>query len=177
MSNFFSSLVLAFLLFVASFDATNKIVSISELCKQTKNPLFCSTLLNSSPGEKDLVSLGQFTIDVVRADVTNAITLLKSLVEISSRDPKAKAHYENCLKFFGEGAIDDIDDTQQALQMRDYLAMGVHASSLLDRVGNCVSGAPGEPVFHDPSLIPKFCDVIEQVTSIILVISKDLRGA
>ncbi|XP_057423673.1 pectinesterase inhibitor 1-like [Lotus japonicus] len=175
----FSSLVLGFLLFVASSHAANKVVGVGELCKQTKNPSFCLGLLNSNPGGKDLVSLGQYTIDVVRANATNTITLLKSLVAKSGRDPKANAHYKKCLEHFesDEGVLGDIQDTQEALKSGDYLGVNVHASALLDEVDDCISGeSPGESPFPDRSLLPKYGGVMQQITSIILVISKYLAA-
>ncbi|XP_057450732.1 pectinesterase inhibitor 2-like [Lotus japonicus] len=177
-SSVLSSLVLAFILFVASSDATNKIVDISEICKTTVTPSFCSALLNSSPGGKDLVSLSQYIIDVDRANVTNTITLLKSLIP-KSKDPKLTAHYKDCLDIYGEeGALGDVDDIQRAFKMKDYLGMNIHASALFDRGEDCISGEfPGQPGVHDPSLLPKYAFVVKQVTSIILVLSNDLRGA
>ncbi|XP_057444556.1 pectinesterase inhibitor-like [Lotus japonicus] len=181
MSKVFSFLVLAFLLFVAS-DATNKIVNISEICKKTTNPPLCLDAFNSSTIGKDLVSLSQVSIETVRALLLGVVFELKTYVPVSPVGPKAKAHYKKCLELFGEeGALSDIYDSEQALKMKDYLDMVVHANAVSDRIRVCVSGlSPGEPLFPIPDLLPGYSQSLEAIKlmiSIIHIISNDLmRG-
>ncbi|KAJ1397029.1 Invertase/pectin methylesterase inhibitor domain superfamily [Sesbania bispinosa] len=66
----FSPIVLVFLLFVASSSYARRVVEVNAICRQTQNPSFCSSLLNSNPGGTELISLAQYTIGVVRANVT-----------------------------------------------------------------------------------------------------------
>ncbi|XP_057444331.1 uncharacterized protein LOC130736526 [Lotus japonicus] len=110
--------------------------------------------------------------------MTNTITLVKPLIA-KSGDPKAKAHYNDCLENFDyeDGAIGDIDDTQQDLKKGDYASMSFAASAFLHKVDDCISGENLGERFPDPSPLPKYGGVMEDVISIILVISNKLRGA
>ncbi|KAK7290997.1 hypothetical protein RIF29_05826 [Crotalaria pallida] len=177
-----SCLVLMFLLFASSSSyASNKVVDVSTICKETENPSFCLNILNSKPGGAkgaDLVTLAQYTIDVVRGNVTNSISLIKSLIEQSGKDPKAKAHYEECLVHFSEeeGALGDINQTQELLKKGDYVGVNSAASAVTTDVQDCISGEdPDDPTYPDKSKLLEYADIIEQVVSIILVISNYLR--
>ena len=170
-----SAVVLVFLLFDASSYAT-KVVEVNTICNRTTNPSFCSNILNSRPGGAigaDLVTLAQYTIDVVRANVTNTINLIKSLIANAS-DPKAKDHYQICLTYFGyeEGALGEVDYTEQMLKERDFQGVDVAAAGVISCVEDCISGdSPSDPPYHDPSLLPKYADFVEKVADIICVIS------
>ncbi|XP_057433511.1 pectinesterase inhibitor-like [Lotus japonicus] len=182
-SKYFPSLLLllAFLLFVASSGAT-KVVEVGEICKKSTNPSFCLAVLNSNPGGKDLISLAQYTIDIDRANLTNTITLIKSLIANSSGDPKANAHYKNCLSYFvvDGGAFGAIEATQQYLNKRDYVGVNMRATDVHYFVDYCISGddspGPNPPPFPDTSLLPKYAQVIQDITEIILIISNLLEG-
>ncbi|KAJ1397025.1 Pectinesterase inhibitor domain [Sesbania bispinosa] len=170
----FSPLVLVFLLLVISSSYEAKVVEVNVICKQTRNPSFCSSLLNSKPGGADLVSLAQYTIDVVHSNVTNTITLIKSLIAQSANDSKASAHYKQCLEFFSsdEGALSSVEDTEERLKAGDYDGVNLGAAAVSTYVDDCVSGeGPSDPPYPDRSLLPKYADVIDQVVQIILIIS------
>ncbi|KAJ1397027.1 Pectinesterase inhibitor domain [Sesbania bispinosa] len=174
----FSPFVLVFLLFVASSSYEAKVVEVNVICKETQNPSFCSSLLNSRPcgTGADLVSLAQYTIDVVRSNVTNSITLIKSLIAQSANDSKASAHYKLCLEFFSSDAcaLGSVEDTEKRLKEGDYQGVNLGASAVWTSVDSCISGdapSPSEPPYPDHSLLPKYASVIEQVVQIILSIS------
>ena len=174
-----SFLMLIFLSFGASSYAT-KVVKVDALCKQTKNPSFCSNILNSYPGGAagvDLVTLAKYTIKVARANITNTINLIKHLIAQSASDSTAKNHYESCLLHFNydEGALGDIEYTEQMLNTGDYEGVNVAAAAVTTDVDNCVSGeSPSDPPYQDPSLLPQYAGVVEQVVAIIIVISNYL---
>jgi pectinesterase inhibitor-like protein len=173
----FSFLPVVFLLCVASSYATN-IVDVQAICKKAKNPSFCLNLLNSKPGGAggDLVSLASYTLGVVRADVSNTITLLTKLIEQSGSDPKKQDYYKNCLSNFGmdEGALGEVTEAQQLLKDFDYNGVNVHMSSVMTYVDDCLSG-DSSPI-KDTSLLPKYADVVDQVAQIILIISNMLQS-
>ncbi|KAK7393663.1 hypothetical protein VNO78_22224 [Psophocarpus tetragonolobus] len=168
-----SSLVFVFLLFATTSYAI-PVGEVNTICKQAKDPSFCSTLLNSNPNA-NLVGLTQYTIDIVRANVTNTIKLIDTLIA-QSTDPKSKKHYKLCLGNFGsEGALGDLDYTQELLKKGDYQGVNLAASSIVDNIEDCVSGdAPSIPPFHDPSKLPKYTTITKSVVSVILVLSKNL---
>ncbi|KAK7258744.1 hypothetical protein RIF29_24328 [Crotalaria pallida] len=177
--SFISSLVLVLLLFVVFSHAT-KVVEVPVICNQTENPPFCTNFLNSIPGGatgKDLVSIAQYTIDVVRENITNSIKLIKSLISQNASDPKKKKHYQLCLDIFEETARDDLEETQESLKMRNYFDLNTAAGAIAFSVDLCITNAsmtPGDPPYQDSSLLPKYADVIEKVIDITLVISNIL---
>ncbi|KAL5080623.1 hypothetical protein RYX36_009044, partial [Vicia faba] len=75
-----------------------KIVPVNMICERVKNPSFCSNLLYSKSGA-DLITLAQYTIDVVRANMTNTVNLINTLIA-SSHSLNALSHYKLCLKVF-----------------------------------------------------------------------------
>ena len=170
-----SSLVLVLILFDASSYAT-KVVEVNTICNRTTNPSFCSNILNSRPGGAigaELVTLAQYTIDVVRANVTNTINLIKSLIANAS-DPNAKDHYNTCLTHFSynEGALGEVEYTAQMLKTRDCQGVNVAAAGIASNVEYCISGdSPSDPPYYDPSVLPRYANFVEQAAEIICVIS------
>ncbi|KAK7290996.1 hypothetical protein RIF29_05825 [Crotalaria pallida] len=182
-SSLISFLVLTIsLTFAASSHASNNaVMDVNIICKQTQNPSLCSNILNSKPGGAkgaDLITLAQYTIDIVRGNLTNTISLIKTLIAQSGKDPKAKAHYEECLVHFGEeeGALGDINQTQELLKKGDYVGVNSAASAVISDVEDCISGEdPDDPAYPDKSKLPQYADVVSKVADIILVISKYLK--
>jgi hypothetical protein len=74
----YSSFLLVFFLCASSSYAA-KVVPVNVICQKAKNPSFCSNLLNSKSGA-DLITLAQYTIDVVRVDMTNTVKLINTLI-------------------------------------------------------------------------------------------------
>ncbi|XP_020225539.1 pectinesterase inhibitor 1 [Cajanus cajan] len=171
----FSSLVLVFILFFPSTSYAIPVSKVNAICKQTKNPSFCFTLLNSHPNA-NLVTLTQYTINIARANVTNTIILIKQLIAHSAKDPKGRSHYTSCLEHFGsEGALGDVEYTQELLKKRDYAGVNTAASAILTDVDDCISGeSPSDPRYHDPSKLPQYAAVLGLVVEIILVLSNFL---
>nr|XP_027187170.1 pectinesterase inhibitor 1-like [Cicer arietinum] len=173
----FSFIALVFLLCVTSSYGA-KIADIGTICKKATNPSFCINLLKSKPGgaTQDLVSLTQYTINVVSTDIKNTINLIKKLSGQSS-DPKAKTHYKNCLSNFGadEGALGEVSEAQQLLKSGDYNGVNLRASAIMTDVDDCISGdSPGTPSFQDRSNLPKVAGVVTQVSQVILILTNFL---
>ncbi|XP_020204840.1 pectinesterase inhibitor 1 [Cajanus cajan] len=167
-----SSLVLVFLLFVASSYAI-PVEKEKEICKQTKNPSFCFSLLNSQPNA-DLAGLIQFTIKTTRANVTNTINLTKTLIAKSASDPNATKHYKSCLDHFND-ALDNVDYTLELFKKGDYGGVGVAMSAVGTDVDDCLSGeSPSDPPYNDPSQLPQYGAVVELLAIITIIISKSL---
>lgn len=167
----FSFSAIVFLLCVASSCAA-QVVDVHTICKKTSNPSFCLSILNSS-SNKDLVNLEQYTIGVVRTKVTGTITLINTLIARSGSNPKATQHYKSCLLHFGnEGALGEVASVQQSFMKKDYFGVNTHATALMTQASNCESAS--DPSFHDPSMLPKYAQVVAQVAEIILTISNFL---
>lgn len=176
----FSSLVVVFLLCVASSYAV-KVVDVETICKNVTNPSFCSTLLNSKPdASRDLVSLAEYTLNVVRANVTNTLKLINKLIAQSGSNEVARYHYQVCLTNFGEriGALSTIAYIQQLLKEKYYQFAYDSAADIEGDVNNCLTGeSPSDPPYHDTSLLPKYANVIAQVGQIIVSILSYLMQA
>ncbi|XP_015972042.1 pectinesterase inhibitor 1-like [Arachis duranensis] len=176
-----SSLVaLLFLLFAQSSNATNKIVEVNKICNITINPSLCSKILNSKPGDTnhaDLITLANYTIGVVRSNVTNTISLIKFLIK-NSTNSDAKDHYQSCLTHFDEeGALHEVEYAEKMLKAKDYQGVNVAASGVKTAVDGCVFGdSPTDPVFPDHSSLPKYAEYVKQVADIITAISNYLMG-
>jgi len=164
----FSILVVMFLFCVASSYAA-KDVDVQDLCKQTKYPSFCLTLLKSKPGNVggDLVSLAKYSIDVLNTNASATVTLIKKLIAQSRGDPKKQGHYKDCLDHFGEdGILGDILEVRLLLKSSDYQGVNVHMSGVMTNVDDCLSGDS-----TDTSLLPKYANDVNQVADIILIIA------
>ncbi|XP_057451975.1 uncharacterized protein LOC130743763 [Lotus japonicus] len=180
-SKYFSILLLLLLVFVLSSHAA-KVVEVGKICKLSTNPSFCTALLNSNRGGKDLVSLTQYTIDVTCANLTNTVTLIKSLIAKSAHDPKTNDHYKTCLYYFeiDGGALDTMESTQQSLNKGDYNGVNLGAGAIPNFMDDCILGDDGPDPnlspFPDTSILPKYLDVIEKVAEVTLILTNLLLG-
>ncbi|KAE9599806.1 hypothetical protein Lal_00045655 [Lupinus albus] len=168
-----SSLVLVSIL-LATPSSASKFVDVNVLCAQTRDPSFCSRILNSKPGGAkgaDLVSLAQYTIGVARAKGTDTVKLINKLISTSGSDPKAKAHYSYCSRHFNNynGALKHINDIQVVLNKRDYYGVFKAATTVITDIYGCISGD-----YPDRSNLPQSANIFERVVDIILTISKFL---
>ncbi|MCI04156.1 pectinesterase inhibitor 2-like, partial [Trifolium medium] len=149
-------------------------VDVDNICKNVAdNPSFCLTLLKSKQGA-DLVTLGQFTIDVARINLTNTVNLIKKLISQSGSDHEAKDHYEYCLSRFGTegGALSRIVDGEQYLKNGDYFSFRVQVNSIIADYSSCITGGtPGEPPYPDKSVLPKYAEFILDVAEIMFAIT------
>ncbi|XP_019430492.1 PREDICTED: uncharacterized protein LOC109337868 [Lupinus angustifolius] len=139
-----SSLVLFFLLFVAPSSASN-FVDVKVICAQARDPILCSSVLNSKVvGAKGayLITFSQYTINVARVKATNTVNLINIMIAKSGSDPKAKEHYKICLTHFNkdEGAPNDIDYIEELLKKGDYFGVGTTASAIITDVDDCIIG-------------------------------------
>lgn len=75
----------------------------------------------------------------------------------------------------GGGAVDAIENTEQYLNKRDYLGVNMNAGEVYSHVDACRLGDdgpdPNRSPFHDTSLLPKYADVIYDVSDMICVLS------
>ncbi|XP_015971851.1 pectinesterase inhibitor 2-like [Arachis duranensis] len=180
-----SSIVLIFLLLDASSlsYAANRVVEVNVICKQTKDRMkdvpfrVCYNFLNSILGGakgKDLVTLVQYTIGVVRAKITNTIHFIDSLIANSRNNPSLKHHYERCLDHFGEeGALGSIDYSGELLKKGDYQGVDVAAGSVKTNIEDCVYGdSPSDdPPPPHPSSLPEHASNVEKLVDILIVIA------
>ncbi|TKY46392.1 Pectinesterase inhibitor 2 [Spatholobus suberectus] len=167
-----SSLVLVFLLFVASSNAI-PIEQVNAICNQTKSSSFCFALLNSKP-DANLVNLTQYTIHITHTNVINSIKLINSLIAQSANDTEAKTHYTSCLGHFKD-ALDHIDYSQELLENGDYQGVRVAAGATLGDIDDCISGeSPSDPTYPDHSMLPQYAAAIDLVAEITVIMSKSL---
>ncbi|KAL5057617.1 hypothetical protein RYX36_029221 [Vicia faba] len=159
-----SILAIVFLLCIASSNAA---VDIQAICQKAKNPTFCTNLLTPKAGG-DLSSLAQYTLDVTRTDVSNTVSLLKTLIGKSGVDPKLQTHYKECLDHFDEEqALGDVLEAIQLLKSLDYNGVSVHLSAVMTDVDECLSDESPP----DNSDLPKSAETVYQVSQISLIIS------
>lgn len=159
-----SILTIVILSYLASSNAA---VDVNAICQKAKNPSFCTDLLTPKAGG-DLDSLAQYILDVARTDVSNAVSLLKTLIGKSGVDPKLQTHYKNCLDHFGEEqALGDILEAIQLLKGLDYNGVNIHISAVMTNVNECLSDQSPP----DTSGLPKSADTVYQVSQIGLIIT------
>ncbi|XP_045791992.1 pectinesterase inhibitor 2-like [Trifolium pratense] len=162
-----SFILLVFLLCITSSYST-KIVQVDEICHKAKNPSFCSTLLNSKKGA-DLVSLAQYTIGVLRVNMTNTVKLINTLIAQSGNDVKALTHYKMCLKEFVNdgGALFVLGNVERVLKEGNYHLMSVGANDIMQDIRNCIY----DTSYHDTSSLPSYGEVALQIDQIIQIIA------
>ncbi|CAL0322699.1 unnamed protein product [Lupinus luteus] len=171
-----SSLVLLSLL-LATLSSASKVVDVNTICAQTRDPSFCSQILNSKHGGAngvDLVSLAQYTIGVARVKATNTVKLINTLIAKSGSDPRAKSHYSACLTHFNnnKGALKHLDNIQHTLKMRDYYGVFQATTVVIVDVEDCI--IKDDPNYFDKSNLQQSADNFDRVLDIILTISKYL---
>ncbi|XP_057720318.1 uncharacterized protein LOC130934802 [Arachis stenosperma] len=168
------SLALVFLFFHASSCAA-KVVEVEEICSKTGDiSSYCKAILNSKPGGaegSDLDSLAQFTIEVLRSNITNTTTFLKSLIARGG-DPDLLDVYDGCLDNLSgdRGALNEIDRMQQSLKARSYKAVTTGLNKVDQDNADCFNDFK-DPALRDPSALPQYTRQISQATTIIKAIS------
>lgn len=162
----YSSFLLVFFLCASSLYAA-KVVPVNVICQKAKNPSFCSNLLNSKSGA-DLITLAQYTIDVVRVDMTNTVKLINTLIAHPG-SIKALNHYKLCLQIFVNdgGALFVLENIQRVLKEGNYKLMNVGANDIMTGINNCIN----DPSFQDTSSLPKSAGDVLQADQIIQILS------
>ncbi|OIW03146.1 hypothetical protein TanjilG_11783 [Lupinus angustifolius] len=171
----FSLVILSLLLATPSF--ASKVVDVNVICAQTRDPSFCSEVLNSKPGGAkgaDLISLAQHSIGVARVKATKTVNLINTLIATNANDPRAKAHYSTCLTYFDKyrGALKLLYYVNQVLRMQDYFGLLKAATLVISNVEGCITG--DDPTYFDSSDLPRSADNFEKVIDVILTIAKFL---
>ncbi|CAK8533100.1 unnamed protein product [Lathyrus sativus] len=168
MFNYSSFLLVLFLCATSSYAA--KVVPVNVICQKAKNPSFCSNLLNSKSGA-DLITLAQYTIDVVRTDMSNTVKLINTLIA-NPGSVKALNHYKFCLKEFVNdgGALFVLENVQRVLKEGNYQLMNVGANDIMTDINNCIN----DPGFQDTSSLPKSAGDALQADQIIQTLSSFL---
>ena len=174
----FAILVVFFLFCFTSSHATNK-ADVEAICKTSGNPSFCDTLLKSMPGGAgDLDCLTKYTIDVLRTNLSNTVTLIKKLIKESDSDPTKKSHYENCLSAFGmegeTGALYQIGELLRMLKEADYSGVNSGVCGIIVYVDReCISeDSPGARKPQVDPELSKNVDVIKQIAIMISIMSQ-----
>ncbi|XP_058773324.1 pectinesterase inhibitor 2-like [Vicia villosa] len=171
-------LVVLFLVCFTSSYASNE-VDVEAICKKSKNPSFCDTLLKSKPGGVggDLGSLAEYTIDVIRTDVSNTLNIITKLIEKSDSDPMKQKQYKNCLSLFGmeEGALGEVEEALQMLKKSDYNGMNMHMTVVMTNVNECLGDSEDSSTQISPEL-SKNVGIVDQVAQIILIISNMFKN-
>ncbi|XP_004517113.1 pectinesterase inhibitor 1-like [Cicer arietinum] len=176
MSRYISLVV--FVLCVASTYAI-KVVDIDTICKdEDVNTSLCITLLKSKQGA-DLLTLAQYTIDVLYTEVNNTVKLIKTLIHQFDKDPTAKSHYRECFELFAKpnGAAAVVEEIENKMKGGDYDGMREMTLSITGDYDTCINDdSPGAIPYPDKSLLPKYAKVVNDVANILYVISKFLMG-
>jgi pectinesterase inhibitor-like protein len=168
----FSSAVVVFLLCLA-FSYAVKFVDVDTICKEAKDPSFCSTLLNSNPStSRDLVSLAQYTLDVGHINATNALNLSDTLLAKSSHDLAANVYYSVCSYDFKE-IVHLLKVAQVELKSKNYKYLSIYATNVRSHIYNCIE-AKYPSAYPDPSLLPKYGAIVDQVAQIFYIIANYL---
>nr|KYP48225.1 hypothetical protein KK1_030109 [Cajanus cajan] len=155
--------------FLSDACCHDKVVDVKTICAKTKNPSFCSKLLNSMPGGvsgADFNSIMKYTFDVMHGNVTNTIELINKLIAKGNLDVSTKFHLEFCLGSF-ISAKNDVEYTREFFYSKDYGSVGFALDDTTHLSKACLAFPPR---YKDSSLLPKYVEVLEQVIQIIGVI-------
>lgn len=166
-------LVVSFLVCFTSSYASKE-VNVQAICTKSKNPSFCDTLLKSKPGGVggDLGSLAEYTIDVIRTNVSNTINVITKLIKESDSDPIKQKQYKNCLSLFGmeQGALGEVEEALQMLKKSDYNGINMHMTAVMTNANECLGDSEDSStqIYLELS---KNVGVVDQIAQIILIIS------
>ncbi|CAK8533083.1 unnamed protein product [Lathyrus sativus] len=181
-----SFLLLVILLLCVASSNSNEVVEVNVICKETFKPSFCSKLLNSKPGGAkgaDLVNLAQYTIDVLRVNLTNTVNLINKLISQGDGKAKARKHYDTCLLDlgpYGTSASVHLVDADFFLKRGEYRNMAASTALLMQNILHCKND-PKDYYYHDDdyhsdkSLLSKYVDVIMKIGQVLDIISKYLN--
>ncbi|KAL5080627.1 hypothetical protein RYX36_009048 [Vicia faba] len=183
MNHYFFFLLVILVLCVASSNST-KVVEVNDICKESFQESFCSKLLKSRPGGAkgvDLVNLAQYTIDVVRANLTNTLTLLHKLIPESST-VKAKKHYDTCLLDLGPvgtSASVHLNDADSSFKRGDYKNMAASTALLVQNILHCRNDRKDYYYYYDygsdKALFTNYVEVVLQTSKILDIIATYLN--
>lgn len=141
---------------------------VKNICSRTPNSSFCLDVLESDLRvPESLLGLAQFTIDLAHTNATETMKLIQSLIK-QTKNPQLKQRYTLCSQNY-DIAIGDLDQAKTDLSSRDYGGANVETTGVLNEIRDCEGRFEGAPA--DPSRLPKRNKDLENICSIILVIS------
>ena len=176
MSQYFSILLVLFILYVASSNSFSaKVVDVDIICKEASNPSYCSNLLNSKPGGAkgvDLVHLAQYTIDVLNNNWTHTYDLIRDMTEIAENDTVA-GYYDRCADDFMNYSIDTrLSDAESNLHIGKYPAMAKESVDIIRYALDCIRNLRQ----HDTSpLLRQYVQNFQQAAQVFQIITKYLN--
>lgn len=159
------------LIFITTLNAiTNE--QINDICTRAISKNACLQVLRSTPGvaTSDLKGVGRIALDVSNSKLTNAKSIIPSLIAKTS-DPDLKKRYNVCKEFFND-AGSAIVDAKESLNHNDPESMNAQASAAETFVDDCNDNLKSPPA--DPSDLSKRCQNVFDALSIALVISNML---
>lgn len=88
-------------------------------------------------------------------------------------DPKLKGRYQTCAKNY-DSSISSLDYCTKSVSFGDYSSLNLQASVAMDGPITCLDSFEGP--LTDLSEMPRKCEHLEHLCSIILAISKRMIG-
>jgi pectinesterase inhibitor-like protein len=169
-SSFLASLLLMFLFVTFSYGMPS--TKIDNICSRTQNHSFCLDVLRSThrKPDLDLRGLAQITLDLASSNATKTINLLHSLIK-QTKSPQLRECYTSCSQNY-DTLIGDLDQAKIYLSSRDHSGVNVITAGVLAEISDCKERF-AEPLV-DPSTLPKRNRDLENICTIILVISNVL---
>ena len=141
-SSLLSSFFLVFLLFISPSSSkqidkkpTNGI-NIREICSETTNPPFCSTVLNSRITKRtDIRSLANITIRLAYSSAKENYAIIGGLLK-QTKSPVLKQRYASCSNKYNL-AIRGLGQATQSLNSGNYKGVYDGATSAFDAGEDC----------------------------------------
>lgn len=144
--------------------STNNLAS--SICPKTRNPPFCARVLKSA-GNIDMKALATYTLNLAHTNVGKSLALVKSLAS-KTTNSQLKKRYLSCSENYDE-AMGDIENAEKYLAIADFNGVNIATSGVMTTVDDCQDNFKQLPI--DTSLLPKNGRTLNDICSIILVIS------
>ncbi|KAL2228225.1 pectinesterase inhibitor-like [Sesamum indicum] len=164
---------LIFLLFSTSqFPLPSTSYPLDNICKQTKNPDFCSGVLGPY-SSASLEELARIVIDTTLASATRTSSRIQSLLPTTS-DPNLRVVYSLCSNYYS-AAISALNAAKDKLKSGDYADLNSAAATVSRDAASCqqtFSLAPSQPV-----PIATDNNDLDLLSNIFIVVSRILSGS
>ncbi|CAO2813924.1 unnamed protein product [Amaranthus hypochondriacus] len=132
------------------------------------NYTFCLQALNSDPKSQsaNLTDLGLISINLVKNNVTNTLSLINSLIEDKTTSTKEKAALEDCSESYTD-SIDEINEIVTDYSKKRFDDVYTMMSGVMTNADSCEEGFKDVGI---PSVLTKQNDFVTELGAVTLSI-------
>ncbi|CAI9104156.1 OLC1v1002781C1 [Oldenlandia corymbosa var. corymbosa] len=146
-STSFSLFMISFVILLSTSCRSASASIVSEVCKNTTDPKFCTETLNADPRSKtaDKKGLVRIITDKGLAKGKEDFDLINKLLK-EARDPALKPLLEHCNFCYDLLSNRDFYDVIDALNNNDFVSASIMTTSAMDNAVDCEDGFNGAGV-------------------------------